>query len=99
MNDILTAAEAAEYLRFSVPWVRSLAAAGKLPGVQIGDDWRFMRGQLYQYLCDQADSQQRKRQGDHAVVQIAQPAQPGKRGRPVKVDVGMMVEKYGNDRQ
>jgi excisionase family DNA binding protein len=97
-NDILTAAEAAEYLKLSVVWVRSLAAEGKLPGMQFGDDWRFMRGQLYDYLVTQAEAQQRARQGQHKVLQIAKQdgAIPIKRGRRLKTDTAAILQKYGD---
>jgi excisionase family DNA binding protein len=96
-DDILTAAEAADYLKLSVVWVRSLALEGKLPGMQFGDDWRFMRGQLYAYLVEQAEAQQRTRQGQHQVLKIAKQdgAITHKRGRPTKASTAEIIEKYG----
>jgi excisionase family DNA binding protein len=95
-DDILTAAEAADYLKLSAPHVRAMAKEGRLPGIQIGDEWRFMRGQLYAYLVDQAEAQQRSRQSQHQVVKIAQQdgAITHKRGRPTKASAAEIIEKY-----
>jgi excisionase family DNA binding protein len=93
-DDILTAAEAADYLKLSAPYIRAMAKEGRLPGIQIGDEWRFMRGQLYAYLVDQAEAQQRSRQLQ--VVKIAQQdgAITHKRGRPTKASAAEIIEKY-----
>ncbi len=44
--DVLTADEAAEYLRVSRKTLYRLVAAGKIPGQKVGRSWRFRRGDL-----------------------------------------------------
>ena len=41
--DILTPAEAAQYLRLSRLTVRKMAASGTLPAKRVGKSWRFLR--------------------------------------------------------
>jgi hypothetical protein len=97
-NDILTAAQAAEYLKLRTPeHVRALAAAGIIPGTQIGDDWRFMCGQLYDYLAKKAETEQLKRQSEHQIIKVAKQdgAIPPKRGRRTKASTAEIIEKYG----
>jgi len=98
-NDILTAQEAADYLKLRTPeHVRALALAGKIPGIQIGDDWRFMRGQLYDYLVRQAESEQLKRQSETKILKIAKQdgAIPAERGRRSKTKTAEILAKYGD---
>lgn len=96
-NDILTAAEAADYLKLAPSTVRGMALAGQLPGVQIGDDWRFMRGQLYDYLARQAESEQQKRQAENKILKVAKQdgAVTAIRGRRSKAKTAEILEKYG----
>ncbi len=61
MSEILTAEQVAELLKFSTPFVRTLAATGEIPAVKYGDDWRFVKSQVLQYLCDRALVEQRSR--------------------------------------
>jgi len=46
MADVLTAPEAAEYLRTSVDAVKRLARRGRIPGAKIGRGWRFRKADL-----------------------------------------------------
>jgi excisionase family DNA binding protein len=46
MPDVLTAPEAAEYLRTSVDAVKRLARQGRIPGAKIGRGWRFRKSDL-----------------------------------------------------
>lgn len=96
-DDILTADEAADYLKLKPATVRGMALAGRLPATQFGDDWRFMRGQLYAYLAAQAEAEQRTRQDRHQAVKAAKQdgALPPKRGRRTKASVAEIIEKYG----
>lgn len=50
-GDVLTLQEAAEYLRVSVEEVDALATRCVLPGRKIGDQWRFHRSALVDWLC------------------------------------------------
>ena len=45
-EEYLDTAEAAKVLKVSTKVVRRLAAEGRLPGVKIGREWRFRRGDL-----------------------------------------------------
>jgi len=47
---VMTLAEAAKFLRVSAPKARALAEARELPGRKIGDDWRFLRSVLLEWL-------------------------------------------------
>jgi excisionase family DNA binding protein len=46
MPEVLTAPEAAAYLRTSVDAVKRLARQGRIPGAKIGRGWRFRRADL-----------------------------------------------------
>lgn len=48
--EVLTATEAAEFLRLSPYGVRDLARRGVLPGRKVGRDWRFWRADLVAWL-------------------------------------------------
>ena len=47
---MLTLSEAAKYLRTTPAKVEELASAGKLPGRQIGGEWRFLQAALADWL-------------------------------------------------
>lgn len=51
LPDVLTSAEAAEYLRVSEDDVLELAARGDLPGRKIKHQWRFSRLAVVDWLC------------------------------------------------
>jgi len=44
--DILTAKEAADYLKIHVKTTCRLARQGKIPGSKIGGKWRFLKSDL-----------------------------------------------------
>jgi len=50
LPEVLTLAEAAEYLRVSEPDVVDLATKHGLPGRKIGDQWRFHKRGLSDWL-------------------------------------------------
>ncbi len=49
-NDTLTAAEVGAILRIHPVTVRLNAAAGQIPGRQIGNRWRFSRTRINEWL-------------------------------------------------
>src|SRR5262245_27331007 len=49
-EEVLTAAEAASFLRVSEEEVRKLLAHGAIPAQQIGDEWRFLKKALADWL-------------------------------------------------
>ena len=51
LPEVLTLAEAAAYLRVSESDVVDLATKHKLPGRKIGDQWRFLKAALQDWLC------------------------------------------------
>jgi excisionase family DNA binding protein len=90
--EILTSKEAAELLRLSVPTIRGMASSGEIPATQIGDDWRFLRVQLIEYLASRSIAEQRMRKEQHTLrktAEIATPLMPQKRGRPQKNKVDL----------
>jgi len=48
--DVLTADEAAKYLRVSLKTLYRLVAAGKVPGQKVGRSWRFREADLVAFL-------------------------------------------------
>jgi excisionase family DNA binding protein len=51
MPDVLTAAEAASFLRTRPETLKRLAREGKVPGVKLGHEWRFLREDLVDLLA------------------------------------------------
>lgn len=51
-GDLLTTRELADYLRLNERTVLKLAAQGELPGVRLGNQWRFRRAVLDAWLDD-----------------------------------------------
>lgn len=49
-KEVMTAAELAEYLSFSKNWVYRKAEAGEIPGVKLGNRWRFKRSVIDRWL-------------------------------------------------
>jgi excisionase family DNA binding protein len=49
-DEVLTLEEAAELLRLPSNSVEAIAAAGELPGRQIGGEWRFSRRSILRWL-------------------------------------------------
>lgn len=47
---LLTAADAAEYLRRTPRWVTDAARSGVIPARKVGASWRFTEGDLDAYL-------------------------------------------------
>jgi excisionase family DNA binding protein len=55
---VMTLAEAAKFLRVSAPKARALAEAQQLPGRKIGNDWRFLKSALVEWLRPKPTSQE-----------------------------------------
>ena len=51
LPEVMTAAQAAEFLQIEEAAVSEMAAAGKLPGRRLGGDWRFSRAALLAWLA------------------------------------------------
>jgi excisionase family DNA binding protein len=49
--EVLTAKEAAEFLRVSENTVKAKARAGQLPGAKVGKEWRFRKADLDEWLA------------------------------------------------
>jgi excisionase family DNA binding protein len=52
VQEVMTAREAAEYLRLSVDTLKRWARAGTVPGRRIGRQWRFSRSALDDWLAE-----------------------------------------------
>ena len=50
MKEVLTVADACEYLQVSETTLLKLAHSGVLPGRKVGAQWRFLRSELERYL-------------------------------------------------
>lgn len=50
VSEVLTAKEAAEYLKLSVETVKAKARAGQMPAAKIGRKWRFSQRQLLDWI-------------------------------------------------
>lgn len=57
LGEILTLAEAAEYLRVDEQTLAELAAKRQVPSQKIGDEWRFLKKALDDWLRDPRDRQ------------------------------------------
>lgn len=92
MPEILTSEQAAGLLQFSTQYVRALAKQGDLPAIQLGDDWRFIKTQVIDYLSQSAIREQQSRKFEHNSQPKDQsiniPARP--RGRPRKVNASQV---------
>lgn len=62
LDNILDADEVAQLLRLHKRTVLRLANRGELPGFKIGDQWRFKRDDLEEYIEGQKRKQQQQKQ-------------------------------------
>ena len=49
-KEIMTAADLAVYLSFSKNWIYRKAEAGEIPGVRIGNRWRFKKSVIDEWM-------------------------------------------------
>ena len=54
-DDIMTSKELAKVLKIHAVTVRLKAAAGQIPGRQIGNRWRFSRARINQWMQGTGD--------------------------------------------
>lgn len=54
---LLNLPEAAKFLRISKDKLRDLAAAGDVPGMKIGGQWRFVQERLEDYIREETERQ------------------------------------------
>lgn len=54
MDSLMTAKEAAEYLKLNYMTVYKLAQKGKIPATKVGGNWRFKKDLLEEWLSKQA---------------------------------------------
>jgi excisionase family DNA binding protein len=50
MDNLMTLAEVAAYLRLSKDTVYRMASGGRLPASKVGSQWRFRKGDVDQWL-------------------------------------------------
>jgi len=48
--EIMTMEQAAEFLQVSTRTIHRMVSQGKMPGRQVGSQWRFEREQLHQWI-------------------------------------------------
>jgi excisionase family DNA binding protein len=53
--EVLTLAQLAEFLQLSEESTRALAESGEIPGRRIGDEWRFARGAVLEWLAGKSE--------------------------------------------
>jgi excisionase family DNA binding protein len=53
---VFTLTEAAKFLRVKKPTLQKLAVQGRVPARKIGDEWRFLRSALENWLTGNSDS-------------------------------------------
>jgi excisionase family DNA binding protein len=56
MDEILTANEAADYLKVNVRTIYRLIKEGKIPGRKVGGSWRFKKDILDDWLADSRET-------------------------------------------
>lgn len=50
MNEFMTIREVAEYLRFHTSTIYRLAKSRKIPSYKVGNQWRFKRQEIEEWL-------------------------------------------------
>lgn len=99
MDEVLTTEETAELIKLSSQTLLSLARAGELPAINLGNRWLFVKDQIMDYMRDRAKAEQIKRQevlASQAHITRAEPAKKKKAGRPRKTTIDL--SKYLVDR-
>ena len=61
MSDLLTLREVVHYLRVSKETVYRLVQSGRMPGVKVGGQWRFRKGDVDRFLTPENDEFSRAR--------------------------------------
>jgi len=54
-SEVMTSAEAAEYLKMHVKTVCRLAKEKKIPAKKVGSEWRFLRSVLDRWLAQEEE--------------------------------------------
>lgn len=62
-KEVMTAAELADYLSFSKNWVYRKAEAGEIPGVKLGNRWRFKKAVIDRWLEKRIAAEERGEEG------------------------------------
>jgi len=57
-KEVMTAKDLAEYLSFSKNWVYRKAEAGEIPGVKLGNRWRFKKSVIDRWLEGQITAEE-----------------------------------------
>jgi excisionase family DNA binding protein len=63
-KEVMTAAELADYLSFSKNWVYRKAEAGEIPGVKLGNRWRFKKTVIDKWLEKRIAAEERGEAGE-----------------------------------
>ncbi len=65
-KEIMEAREVAGYLHLHLFTVHKLAREAKLPAFKIGNDWRFRRSAIEDWVRSQEKLNQKKNEGNHS---------------------------------
>jgi len=60
-KEVMTAEELAEYLSFSKNWIYRKAEAGELPGIKLGNRWRFKKSVIDKWLEERIEKKAPKK--------------------------------------
>jgi len=63
-KEVMTAEELAEYLSFSKNWVYRKAEAGEIPGVKLGNRWRFKKSVIDKWLEKRIAAEAKAEEGE-----------------------------------
>ena len=72
MNDypeIMTMEEAAAMLQVSTRTIQRMVADGRMPGRQVGSQWRFHRDQLREWVRGETESPRDRERREHEISQ------------------------------
>jgi excisionase family DNA binding protein len=59
IKEVMTAEELAKYLSFSKNWVYRKAEAGEIPGVKLGNRWRFKKSVIDKWLEQRIEEEEK----------------------------------------
>ena len=68
-SEIMTMEQAAEMLQVSTRTIQRMVADGRMPGRQVGSQWRFDRDQLREWIRGEAESPREREQREHEISQ------------------------------
>lgn len=84
-QDIMTSEQAAKYLQIGIVTLKRKAQAGVIPAAKIGRGWRFVKGELDEWLRYGGDMYERQvDEGVALVMEERMAANEGRKGKPLE---------------